>query len=374
MPDFHKSNIQLIQNSTENQTFNRFEIGFIIFVPVLIITKTGLNCLKTMPIIYSAPLQGFTDFRFRNAFHQFFGGIDQYIAPYIRVKGKLEIKPASERDLLPANNVSLHLIPQIITKDSDEFIFVANHVQKLGYTELNWNLGCPYPMIAKRGMGSGLLSIPEKIDKILNRVCAETDIQISVKMRLGYESSKEIFNVLPILEKYRLANIAIHPRIGKQLYKGEVDLKVFEECLGLTSHKIFYNGDITSVGRFREMKERFPTINHWMIGRGLIADPFLPAMIKADNPVYPENRYELFSSFHDALFSSYEEALSGQKHLLMKMYSFWEFFIHSFPHTPKGLKKIKKAQNLNVYREVVRQIIYNEALNSARRLPEEFAQ
>jgi tRNA-dihydrouridine synthase len=114
------------------------------------------------------------------------------------------------------------------------------------------------------------------------------------------------------------------------------------------------------------MKERFPTINHWMIGRGLIADPFLPAMIKADNPVYPEKRFEVLNSFHDALFSSYAEALSGQKHLLMKMYSFWEFFIQSFPHSPKYLKKIKKAQSLNMYDEVVKQIINNEADNSAR--------
>jgi tRNA-dihydrouridine synthase len=322
-----------------------------------------------MLTIHSSPLQGFTDFRFRNAFQRFFGGIDQYIAPYIRVSGKLEIKPANERDILPANNRSLDLIPQIITKDADEFLFVAKYVQKLGYTELNWNLGCPYPMIAKRGMGSGLLRMPEKIDEILTRVCAETDIQVSVKMRLGYESSQEIFHVLPVLERYRLANITIHPRIGKQLYRGEVDLKTFEECLGQSSHKIFYNGDITSVGSFREMKERFPTINHWMIGRGLIADPFLPAMIKADNPVYPENRYEIFNSFHDALFSSYEEALSGQKHLLMKMYSFWEFFIQSFPLSPKCLKKIKKARNLSVYREVVKQLIYNEAVNSALLIP-----
>jgi tRNA-dihydrouridine synthase len=189
-------------------------------------------------------------------------------------------------------------------------------------------------------------------------------------MRLGYESSQEIFHVLPVLEKYPLANITIHPRTGKQLYRGEVDLKAFEECLGLTSHNIFYNGDITSVQSFREIKERFPTINHWMIGRGLIADPFLPAMIKADNTVYPEKRYEVFNSFHDSLFSSYEEALSGQKHLLMKMSSFWQFFIQSFPLSTKCLKKIKKAQSLSVYREVVKQIIYNEEIRTSGIKPE----
>jgi len=313
-----------------------------------------------MITIHSSPLQGFTDFRFRNAFQKFFGGVDLYIAPYIRFNGALEIKPASERDILPANNDTLNLIPQIITKEPDEFLFVAKYIQKLGYTELNWNLGCPYPMVAKRGMGSGLLSSPEKINEILTRVFAGTDIQVSVKMRLGYENPQEIFYVLPVLERFRLANITIHPRIGKQMYKGEVDLKTFEECLGLTSHKIFYNGDITSVQSFRELKDRFPTINNWMIGRGLIADPFLPAMIKADNPVYPENRFEIFNSFHDNLLSSYEEGLSGPGHLLIKMSSFWEYFIQSFPHSPKGLKKIKKARSLSVYREVVKQIIDNK--------------
>jgi tRNA-dihydrouridine synthase len=162
---------------------------------------------------------------------------------------------------------------------------------------------------------------------------------------------------LPVLELFPLTNIAIHPRIGKQLYSGEVNLMAFEKCLGSSSHRIIYNGDITSVRGFREMKDRFPTITHWMIGRGLIADPFLPAMIKTDNPVYPEDRYEIFSSFHDTLYASYEEALSGPKHLLMKMYSFWEYFIHSFPNSPKGLKMIKKARGTGAYREAVKQII-----------------
>lgn len=311
--------------------------------------------------LHSSPLQGFTDFRFRNAFQKYFGGIDQYMAPYIRLKGKLEIKPANERDILPTNNQSLELIPQIITKEVKEFLYVADYVQKLGYNELNWNLGCPYPMVAKRGMGSGLLSMPEEIDEILDKVNSDSNIRVSVKLRLGYESPKEILRVLPVLEKYPLTNIAIHPRIGKQLYMGVVDLNTFEECLRHSSHTIFYNGDITSVQRFREMEERFPTIHHWMIGRGLIADPFLPSMIKADNKAYPKDRYEVFQSFHDTLLASYEEALSGPKHILMKMYSFWEYFIHSFPSAAKGLKKIKKAQSLNAYREVVRAIIYEEA-------------
>lgn len=283
------------------------------------------------------------------------------MAPYIRLNGNMEIKASIRRDLLPENNHTPDLIPQIITKDAGEFLLVAETVQKLGYQELNWNLGCPYPMVAKRGMGSGLLSKPEIIDEVLHKVSEESDIRLTVKMRLGYESAHEVYEVLPVLEKYKLVNISIHPRIGKQLYKGDVDLNSFEYCLKHSSHRIIYNGDITSVQAFRKLKERFTSIDHWMIGRGLISDPFLPSMIKADTLNYPEDRIERFKEFHDSLFSSYKEALSGTKHVLLRMYQFWEYFIIAFPGSPKGLKMIRKAKDYHSYHKVVQHICSSEA-------------
>lgn len=257
--------------------------------------------------LLSSPLQGFTDFRFRNAINTYFGGIDTYYSPYIRLNGKMIIKSSYERDLLPENNLGLEVIPQVITNDADEFLFVAKYVRELGYKELNWNLGCPYPMVTKSGMGSGLISNTEKINTILERAHAESDILISMKMRLGYETAQEILDVFPILDKYPLKNIAIHARLGKQLYKGGVHLDAFQECINSTKHKLYYNGDITSVTKFKEMQERFPSIDHWMIGRGLIADPFLPSMIKQNTTDYPTNKMALFSDFHETLYQGYSE-------------------------------------------------------------------
>ena len=90
--------------------------------------------------LLSSPLQGFTDFRFRNAQNKLFGGIDTFYSPYIRLNGKMVVKRSYERDLLPENNLGLEVIPQVITNDADEFLFVANYVRELGYKELNWNL------------------------------------------------------------------------------------------------------------------------------------------------------------------------------------------------------------------------------------------
>jgi tRNA-dihydrouridine synthase len=267
------------------------------------------------------------------------------------------VKPAYERDILLKNNTEVNVIPQIMTNDADEFLFVAKYVQELGYNELNWNLGCPYPMVTKRGMGSGLICQPEKINDILNKVHAESDITVSMKMRMGYENSEEILDVFPILENYPIKNIAIHARIGKQLYKGGVDLDAFERCLTHTNHKVYYNGDITSVAKFKEMTDRFPSIDHWMIGRGLIADPFLPMMIKNNTSEYPDAKLDIFKKFHDTLYDEYSAALSGPKHLIMKMYSFWDYFSTTFSNPHKTLKKIKKAKNEKSYKFAVNEIL-----------------
>lgn len=309
--------------------------------------------------LLSSPLQGFTDFRFRNAFHKYFGGIDTFYSPYIKLNGKLVVKGSYERDILPENNNTLEVIPQIITNDAEEFLFVAKYVQQFGYKELNWNLGCPYPMVAKCGMGSGLISNTSQIEHILKRVHNETDIIVSMKMRMGYENPTEILDVFPILEQYPIKNIAIHARIGKQLYKGGVDLDSFQKCLDSSRQKIYYNGDITSVAKFKELKERFPSIDHWMIGRGLIADPFLPSMIKNNTPDYPKNRFEIFEAFHDEIYREYDAYLQGPTPIRMKMLGFWEYFSESFSNPQKTYKKIKKAGNSKNYEAAVKEIFKN---------------
>ena len=313
-----------------------------------------------MPLtLLSSPLQGFTDFRFRNVFNHYFGGIDTFYAPYIRFNNKLIIKNSYQIDLQIENNTELEVIPQIMTNKADEFLFVVDYIQSLGYKELNWNLGCPYPMVTKRGMGSGLICDPDKIDHILDRVHKETDIVVSMKMRMGYEHAGEILDTFPMLDSYPLKSIAIHARIGKQLYKGGVDLDAFQKCIESTKHKLYYNGDITSVAKLKEMQARFPSIDHFMIGRGLIADPFLPSMIKNDTTEYPENRWEIFREFHDTIYHQYDAALSGPTPIKMKIQGFWEFFAQSFSNPQKTFKKIKKANNPRAYQQAVAEILRN---------------
>ena len=181
-----------------------------------------------------------------------------------------------------------------------------------------------------------------------------------MKMRMGYHHAKEILKVLPILDKFPLKNLAIHARIGKQLYKGGVDLESFQCSLDATKHKMYYNGDITSIEAFRALQRRFPSIDHWMIGRGILADPFLAQMIKEDTEEYPEDALEVFFKYHDTLLDEFTVKLKGEKQIIQKMGSYWEYLQHGWLiDETRIIKKLRKSKTLDEYSKHLDQLTEN---------------
>jgi tRNA-dihydrouridine synthase len=299
-------------------------------------------------ILYLAPLQGFTDRVFRNSFSRFFKGFDLSIAPFISALHGGRYKNKELRDVLPENNRLLPVIPQIMGNDPDDFAAVAAALHDLGYTTVNWNLGCPYNMVAKKMKGSGLLCFPDVVDSFLDRVFPMVKTGISIKMRLGRYDHREIFTLMPVLNRYPLEEITIHPRTGVQMYEGTVDLDTFEEACAMCDHPVVYNGDIRSLGDFEKISRRLGSIDRWMIGRGVLTDPFLPLAIKNGSDTI-ENKVELIRQFHDAYYQERLETLSGPIHVMDRMKSFWSYLAPSLEGGDELFKQIKKVRDPKVY-------------------------
>lgn len=305
------------------------------------------------PQIFFAPLQGLTDFHFRNAYQKYFCDVDQFYSPWIKLDGAGNIKKSQLRDVSIENNKEINLVPQIMCNKPEDFISLANYLHKQEYEEINWNLGCPHPMITKRGMGAALLSQPEKVVSILENILPRIFNKLSIKIRLGFEDENDSLKLLPLLNNLPITEIIIHARTAKQMYKGNANLDAFENCLAASKHKLVYNGDIDSFQKYLDLKTRFPLINKWMIGRGLIANPFLAGMIKNDSDQLPLNHRKIFEEFHQELLENCASHLSGEKHLLTKMLGYWQYFSLSFTEAQKVLKRIKKAKTLVAYNEAV---------------------
>lgn len=294
-----------------------------------------------------APLQGYTDWVFRKAYQKYFGGVDEFYTPYIVLQNDGAIKSAHRREVeLEAGDRS-NIIPQILCGNPHEFVVLTDYLKGLGYCKVNWNLGCPYPMVTRKGRGSGLLPQPQVIREILQQVMDNVDVSVSVKIRLGYDDDSQIFPVLDVLNEFAIDEIIVHPRIGKQLYKGSVDLKRFEQCLSLSKHPLAYNGDIANVSDLRVLQERFPDVSHWMIGRGVLKNLWFPCEIKGIEK--PSDMMSVLRSFHDYYLSLYSGYLSGESQVLMKVKPLWEYFSFHFSNPHKVYKGIKKAKNMDKY-------------------------
>jgi hypothetical protein len=85
-------------------------------------------------------------------------------------------------------------------------------------------------MVTKSGMGSGLIS--NRKNQSYSRKSTHGIRYPSINENaMGYESPQEIIDVLPILDKYPLKNIAIHARLENNYIQGGVDLDGFQNVL-----------------------------------------------------------------------------------------------------------------------------------------------
>jgi tRNA-dihydrouridine synthase len=305
------------------------------------------------PPIMMAPLRGVTDSIYRSTYADHFDGVDLAVAPFITTHAGPRIKPGHVRDLRPEDNRKLSTIPQVLTKCAADFAHLAHHLFDMGYETINLNCGCPFSQVANKGRGSGLLCAPEELDRLLDTVLSQIPNRLSIKTRLGRRQADEIHAVMPVFNRYPLDSVIIHPRTGIQMYAGEPDLAAFAWCLKHCRHPVVYNGDIKDLAGFEGLAQRFEDAAGWMIGRGLLANPFLPGLLKNGQAIDAERKTLRFRQFHDALFEGYRDRLSGPGHLLDRMKGLWKYFVQGFRNSDAARKRVLKARTIEAYRDAV---------------------
>lgn len=301
-----------------------------------------------------APLRGITDHIFRNCFENRFGRFDSLLSPFIPTVRGESVCDSHVKDVLPVKNDIGRLVPQIIGNDPEQFIVLAAKMKELGYSKVNWNLGCPFPQVAKKKRGAGLLPFADMIDAFLEKVFLSITCALSVKVRLGYQTSSDLAALIPVFNSYPISEIIIHARTGAQMYEGSVDLDTFEIYAAKSIHPVVYNGDIFTYTDFENLSKRFPFINGWMIGRGVLYNPFLLQSVRTGGDVVIKT--ELIKKLHDDIFTQSSEILCGPSHLLGRMKELWSYLIACFPAKTEYLKKIRKVTTVEGYLRIVNEL------------------
>lgn len=355
--------------------------------------------------ILFAPLQGYTTGPYRKAHAKIFGGVDAYYAPFLRIENgqprEKDLRDLESPDIdgianansvgnADATGADYKVVPQIIANSVHEFKTLAEALLQKGFSEIDFNMGCPFPMQVNRHRGAGILGDVHAVQEIMDEIRKMSDsatgtaskdlketastianrtapIKFSVKMRLGQNSPDEAFALLPLLNDTPLAHITLHPRLGKQQYKGAIDFDSFERFYNECKHPLVYNGDLTTVSQINELERKYPKLAGIMIGRGLLARPSLAAEYKVlcnetdstrvhstDCEVTPQELLGRILQMHQAIFDNACKTYQGDSQILSHVQTFWDYLE---PNIPKKIfKRIKKAGKLSEYKEAIAQL------------------
>jgi len=309
-----------------------------------------------MTKIYLAPLQGLTDWIFRESYTEHISAFDKTFTPFVRVQNGEFYRPSQCNDLLPAHNDHQKPVPQFLGKDAVSFHRFEELCLEHDYAEANINLGCPYPMVTGKRMGAGLLALPAEVNGLLEGIFAETKLKISIKCRLGMEKVTEFEQLIPIFNAFPLEEIIIHPRVGKQQYKGEADLEAFARYAPLLNHPVCYNGDLLTAADVEKLQQVAPQVDRIMIGRGILQHPFLLAEIRKQDISHKE-KVAMLRGFHLAVIEHCKQKYSGDLHFLKRLEEMWEYHAEAFEDGRKIYKQVKKSKTLVQYEAVVFQAL-----------------
>lgn len=308
--------------------------------------------------IYFAPLQGYTDAAYRRVHYEVYGScIDCYYSPFIRIE-KGEIRARDLRDVHPQNNVGINLVPQIIVSSVSEFNYLVDRIADMGYSRIDINMGCPFPLQTRKGRGAGILPHSDVVSRILEVVRLRDTVKFSIKMRLGLDSANECMSLIPSINDTPLQHVVVHPRTGKQQYKGSLDIETFNLLYQTIQHPIIYNGDILDIEDINKVECNYPQIHGVMVGRGLLARPSLASEYQKKENMSKEHRIELLLKMHGLLFDHYVAVLQGENQLLQKIKAFWDYLEPEIGH--KICKLIRKSTSISKYKLALSNIEYND--------------
>jgi len=304
--------------------------------------------------IYFAPMEGVTDAIYRRTHHQFFGGIEKYFVPFISPTQTMSLSAKELSEILPENNAGMTIVPQIMTKHADHFLWAAREMQAMGYQEVNLNMGCPSGTVTGKGKGSGLLRNLEHLRDFLDEIYAHSPIPVSIKTRIGFFSEEEWPAILELLSRYPMSEIIIHPRTRKQFYKGIPFDEAYQPAFDQLNAPIVLNGDLFTPDDVSAAMQRWPKASAVMLGRGIIGNPALAQELQGGEAI----TLETIRQFHDALVDAYLS--TGNSILALVRMRMVTYYIAScFENAQKPWKIVRKAKTFEEYQAGAK-LLFNE--------------
>jgi tRNA-dihydrouridine synthase C len=242
---------------------------------------------KGTPSIVLAPMEGITDAPMRE-FLARVGGFDHMVTEFIRVSQEV-VSPKVFRRHVPElatgsrTSMGIPVQVQLLGGDPERMARSAERAIEMGACGVDINFGCPAPTVNRNDGGATLLKYPERIEKIVRamRAAVPSAFPVSVKMRLGWDDPSVVVENAKRAEQGGASWITIHGRTKVQGYTPPAYWAPMREVSRSVSIPVIANGEIWTRDDFLKCREE-SGCEHFMLGRGPLADPALAFEIRRE--------------------------------------------------------------------------------------------
>lgn len=152
----------------------------------------------------------------------------------------------------------------------------------LGSWGIDLNCGCPSKLVNGSGGGATLLKNPELIYQGVKamRAAVPAELPVSVKIRLGWDSAAQRFEIADAAAAGGASELVVHGRTKEQGYRAEcIDWPAIGDIRSRLAIPVVANGEITD-WRSAQTCRQVTGCDGVMLGRGALNVPNLSRVIK----------------------------------------------------------------------------------------------
>ena len=308
--------------------------------------------INISPNVVLAPMEGVTDLSFRRTIRRI-GGVGLTCTEFVPASS-LHKDRGQPWETVKFDKDESPVSVQIYGKNPKEMAEGARVVESTGADICDINMGCPSKRVCSRSGGSALMREPDLAREIVSAVRSAVSMPVTVKMRSGFDHTNRNAAELAYMCQEEGANaVTIHWRTREDRYGGQRDVTQIAEAVDRLSIPVIGNGDIVDIDSAKAMFLDTGCAGV-MVGRGAIADPWLPTrIVRWQNGLGPLNLTA--GDRKEAMFFYFEQigdAMHSGKGVLGRMKMLSQRFAKALPNGEQLRSKLVRSQSVEELKDL----------------------
>jgi nifR3 family TIM-barrel protein len=305
---------------------------------------------------FLAPLAGYTQLAFRLVLRRA-GGVGLATTDLVLASMLWSERPKS-MDLVQTCDEDRPLTVQIFGGETKDLVKAARWLKSHGYEAIDINMGCPMAKVNGSGGGARLMCNVDGAVEMVSRVIEATDLPVTVKMRLGWDSSMITAPDLAVaFENIGVAAVTVHGRTRAQGFHGAVNREAIRDTVrAVRSMPVIANGDV------RTPEDAISMMNETgcaavAIGRGAMLDPWIfrriQSLLNGDTIPFEPSREEQidFLATHFSLMAEQHDDFAC---LMFRKFAAWYGARLGIPEDLED--RLRRFESFAEFDEIVEQI------------------